>query len=250
MGQIEVILTEAVPNLGAPGDVRRVRAGYFRNYLGPKGKATYATRDALLVATSQKEELRARHQTALQQARSIAAKLRGINLTVNRPSREGQLYGSIRNRDVRKLLAEQGFEIGVDSLTRNSRIRRSGRYEITVDVYPTVQEKITVSVNPHEVPDINPVEWIMATPEEQFREIMREEVGDKITSLAQEVRNLTEATQAGFSNLREEMKKQTDEMRSEFEIESERAKMSQEMIIGSLNQLLEYHKLPTFNGPK
>ena len=107
---MEVILLERVAKLGQMGDVVRVKDGFARNYLLPKGKALRATKDNRTRFEKMKVELEARNLAQKGEAEKIAQKLDGQSFTVLRQAAEGgQLYGSVSPRDLAARVTEKGF---------------------------------------------------------------------------------------------------------------------------------------------
>src|ERR1041384_5816613 len=112
---MEVILLERVGKLGQMGDVVRVKDGFARNFLLPKGKALRATEDNRCGFENMKVDLEARNLEQKGEAEKVAQKLDGQNFSVLRQAAEGgQLYGSVSPRDIAALASEEGF-----ALTRN-----------------------------------------------------------------------------------------------------------------------------------
>src|SRR6185436_1832375 len=98
---MEVILLERVGKLGQMGEVVRVKDGFARNYLLPKGKALRATKENRTRFETMKVELEARNVEQRGDAEKIGQKLNGQSFTVLRQASEnGQLYGSVSPRDL------------------------------------------------------------------------------------------------------------------------------------------------------
>src|ERR1700741_3364185 len=92
---MEVILLERVGKLGQMGEVVRVKDGFARNFLLPRGKALRATKENRSRFETMKVELEARNLELKSEAEKIAKKLDGQNFSVLRQAAEGgQLYGS------------------------------------------------------------------------------------------------------------------------------------------------------------
>src|SRR3974377_994271 len=95
---MEVILLERIGKLGQMGDVVRVKDGFARNFLLPRGKALRATAENKSRFESMKAELQARNQELKGQADAVAAKLDGKTMVAIRQASEaGQLFGSVSN---------------------------------------------------------------------------------------------------------------------------------------------------------
>src|SRR5437016_14162301 len=121
---MEVILLERVAKLGQMGEVVRVRDGYARNFLLPKGKALRATKENRTRFDSMKSDLEARSLEAKGEAEKVAAKLDGKSFVVLRQASEsGQLYGSVSARDIAALLGEVGFLVDRGQVELNAPIK-------------------------------------------------------------------------------------------------------------------------------
>ena len=102
---MEVILLERVPRLGQMGEVVRVKDGFARNFLLPRGKALRATEESRTRFEAMKSELAARSLELKGEAAQVAAKIDGKSFTVLRQASEaGQLFGSVSPRDLVGLL--------------------------------------------------------------------------------------------------------------------------------------------------
>jgi large subunit ribosomal protein L9 len=148
---VEVILRDDVANLGKIGEVVRVRPGYARNFLFPRGLAVEANRKNLRVLEHQKRVISAKSARDRKQAEGVAAKLEGLKLVVRaRVGEEGRLFGSVTNLDVERLLAEKGFPVDRRRIGLDDPIKQLGTFPILVqvgrDVRATVQ--LTVEAEP------------------------------------------------------------------------------------------------------
>jgi large subunit ribosomal protein L9 len=144
---MEVILLERVAKLGQMGDVVRVKDGYARNFLLPKGKALRATADNKTRFDTMKTTLEARNLELKGEAAKVASKLDGQSVTVLRQASEtGQLYGSVSTRDITTLLGENGFTVGRSQIVLNAPIKMIGIHKVPVALHPEVDVTVTVNV--------------------------------------------------------------------------------------------------------
>lgn len=144
---MEVILLERVGKLGQMGDVVRVRDGFARNFLLPRGKALRATSENKARFESMKVELQARNLEQKSAAEKQAATLDGKSITVLRQASEsGQLYGSVSTRDIAGLLATEGATINRSQVALNAPIKAIGQYKVPLSLHPEVETTITVIV--------------------------------------------------------------------------------------------------------
>jgi large subunit ribosomal protein L9 len=145
--EMEVILLEKVGKLGQMGEVVRVKDGFARNYLLPKGKALRATKENRSRFEGMKVELEARNLEQRGDAEKIAAKLNGQSFIVLRQAAEGgQLYGSVSTRDIATLIIDKGFAVDRSQIALNMPIKMIGMYKIPVSLHPEVEVGVTVTV--------------------------------------------------------------------------------------------------------
>jgi large subunit ribosomal protein L9 len=144
---MEVILLERVAKLGHMGEVVRVKDGFARNFLLPKGKALRATEANRKRFESMKVDLEAHNLEQKAEASKVADKLNGQQFTVLRQASEtGQLYGSVSTRDLAVLVGEGGFIINRGQIVLNAPIKLIGLHTVPVSLHPEVEVKITVNV--------------------------------------------------------------------------------------------------------
>jgi large subunit ribosomal protein L9 len=144
---MEVILLERVAKLGQMGEVVRVKDGFARNFLLPKGKALRATKDNRARFETMKVELEARNLEQKSEAEKVAKKLDGQNFSVLRQAAEGgQLYGSVSPRDLAALVAERGFAVTRAQIALNTPIKTIGLHKVPVTLHPEVEATINVAV--------------------------------------------------------------------------------------------------------
>ena len=148
---VEVILREDVENLGTTGDVVRVRPGYARNFLLPRGLAVEASRKNLAELEHHKRVIAVKAERDRKTAEGAAAKLEGITVTVRaRAGEEGRLFGSVTNLDVERLLAAKGVTVERRRIVLDEPIKQLGTFPITVQVGRTVRVTVQLTVEPSE----------------------------------------------------------------------------------------------------
>ena len=144
---MEVILLERVARLGQMGDVVRVKDGFARNFLLPRGKALRATTENRTRFEAMKSELQARSQALKSDANEIAEKLDGKSFTVLRQASEsGQLFGSVSPRDLVGLLAAGGYAVSRSQIALNTPIKMIGRHIVPISLHPEIETTISIIV--------------------------------------------------------------------------------------------------------
>ena len=144
---MEVILLERVGRLGHMGDVVRVKDGFARNFLLPRGKALRATTENRTRFESMKSELQAKSQALKTEAVGVADKLNGKSFTVLRQASEaGQLFGSVSPRDLVHLISEAGYTVNRNQIALNTPIKTIGQHNVPLALHPEIETAITVIV--------------------------------------------------------------------------------------------------------
>ena len=144
---MQLILNEEVPNLGGPGDVVKVRAGYARNYLLPRKLAVEANPKNLRAFEHQKGLAMLKREALKNKARGLKGQLDALSLTVSaRAGEEGKLFGSVTNIDVERALRERGIEIDRRKILLVEPIKQLGDYTIPVRLEAEVEAGLKLSV--------------------------------------------------------------------------------------------------------
>ena len=144
---MEIILQEDVANLGAIGEVVKVRDGYGRNYLIPRGLAIEANRRNLRVLEHQKRLTAAKKEKDRQNAQGMSDRIAALSLTIQaRAGEEDRLFGSVTNIDIEKALTVQGVTIDRRKIMLAEPIKQLGTYTVPVHLSSDVHGNITVNV--------------------------------------------------------------------------------------------------------
>ncbi len=144
---MEVILRTDVPKLGKAGDVVKVKDGFARNYLLPKGLAIPANQKTIKALENQRKIILAKAERERKKAQSLAEKLTGLTLTFYRKVIEGdRIYGSISAQDIVKALEEKGLSLERRFVLLDEPIKQLGTHEIPIRLGPGVEVKIQVEV--------------------------------------------------------------------------------------------------------
>jgi large subunit ribosomal protein L9 len=144
---MEVILRQAVDNLGHPGDIVNVSAGFARNYLLPRGFAYEATAGNKKRMEQERERLEAAENSRRQAAEEIAKQLEPVSLTFSaRVGEEGKLFGSVTTADIAHQLEAQGFKIEKRQIDLHEPIKALGVYRVPIRVHADVRAEIKVWV--------------------------------------------------------------------------------------------------------
>jgi large subunit ribosomal protein L9 len=144
---MEVILLERVAKLGQMGETVRVRDGFARNFLLPRGKALRATDENKKRFETQRAQLEARNLERRKDAEVVGEKLNGQSFVIIRQAGEsGVLYGSVSARDLADTMSAGGFTVGRDQIILNAPIKSLGLHTVAVALHPEVQATVTINV--------------------------------------------------------------------------------------------------------
>jgi len=143
---MQVILLERVAKLGQMGETVRVRDGFARNFLLPRGKALRATKENKERFEQQRAQLETRNLERRSEAQKVAETLNGKSFVVIRQAGEsGVLYGSVSTRDLAETITREGFSVDRQQIVLNLPIKALGVHSVPVLLHPEVE--VTVAIN-------------------------------------------------------------------------------------------------------
>ncbi len=144
---MQIILLKQVQKLGNRGDVKDVSAGYFRNFLFPRGLAELATNTRLKRA----ELMRA--ETAKQQVKdrqAFLALLKALEkekiILLRKATNEGRLFGSVTQEDIQDALAQKGYKLDQKYIHLETHIKELGAYSVLLKFDEAITGSISITV--------------------------------------------------------------------------------------------------------
>jgi len=144
---MEIILRQAVEDLGKPGDVVNLTPGYARNYLRPRGPAYEPTPGNLKRIQQERDRLEAAENERRNAAQTLADRLEQVSLTFSaRVGEEGKLFGSVTTADIAQQLETQGFHIEKRQVDLHEPIKALGVYRIPIRLHADVKPEVRVWV--------------------------------------------------------------------------------------------------------
>jgi large subunit ribosomal protein L9 len=160
---MELILLQSVEGLGRPGDQVKVRAGYARNFLLPRGKAVPLSADALRGLSKLKKKADEEEKALLSTMEALAAKIAGAQVQITaRATEEGHLFGSVTDRDVLAALVAAGWQVPPRSVRLAAHIKQAGTTDVELHLHGAIIASVKVEVVPVDV-EGNRIE-VVATP--------------------------------------------------------------------------------------
>lgn len=147
MAHTKVLLREDVDDLGARGEIVRVRAGYARNYLLPRNLAVEATAGNVKGIESERAALLKKEAKERASAEAQSEQMSSLNLEFKRKAGEqGALYGSVTSMDIAEALRERGYEIERHRIHLREPLKRLGEYNVPVRLHREVTIDLKVRV--------------------------------------------------------------------------------------------------------
>ena len=145
---MQIILLDKVVNLGALGDVVKVKDGYARNFLIPSGRARRATQGAIAEFEARRAELEKVAAAKLSAAQAQGEKLAATSLKLTQKAGvDGRLFGSVTNHDVSEELNKQGFKVAKSQVRMpNGPLKNVGDYTVSVNLHTDVTVEVAVTV--------------------------------------------------------------------------------------------------------
>ena len=144
---MEVILLKDLEGLGLEGELVKVKPGFARNFLVPKGIALRASKSNLAVAEERKRIKEAKENRVEKANQVLIDKLAKANITIEvQVGEEERIFGSITTQDIQKSLEEKGITIDRSCILMEEPIKSLGVYNIPVKITVDLESKIKVYV--------------------------------------------------------------------------------------------------------
>jgi len=145
---MEVILLQKVANLGNIGDRVKVKSGYGRNFLLPKGKATLATVGNIARFEARRTELERSAHDELERAQSRAAAFKEFRLAITaKAGSEGKLFGSVGTADIAEACSKAGQPLARSEVRLPSGpLRTVGDHIVNLHLHTDVNIDLQVTI--------------------------------------------------------------------------------------------------------
>lgn len=145
---MQIILLDKVVNLGALGDVVKVKDGYARNFLIPSGRARRATQTAIAEFEARRAELEKAAAAKLAEAQALGEKVGGTVLKLTQKAGvDGRLFGSVTNHDIADGLNKLGFTVAKSQVRMpHGPLKLVGEYTVNVALHTDVSVEVAVHV--------------------------------------------------------------------------------------------------------
>jgi len=145
--QVKVLLKKNVDSLGSGGEVVRVRPGFARNFLLPRGLAVHATAGNLARVEDLKRAAAAEAAETLTLAKELETKLGAVSVQIERASgEEDRMWGSVTSKDIEEAFHRVGVEIDRRKLQLSEPIKRFGPVEVPLKLHPALTASLKIDV--------------------------------------------------------------------------------------------------------
>jgi large subunit ribosomal protein L9 len=149
MAHTKILLREDVDDLGARGEIVRVRAGYARNYLLPRKLAVEATAGNVKQIERERAVLLKKEASERATADAQAEQMHALVLHFERKSGEqGALYGSVTSMDIAEALKEKGYDVDRHRIHLREPLKRTGDFTVPIRLHREVTVDVQVKVSP------------------------------------------------------------------------------------------------------
>ncbi len=146
-GGMQLMLIDDVQHVGKAGDVVEVKMGYGRNYLMPRGLATFVTGHNTKLLELHKIKVQKIREAKLADLRSMAEQLQRVSITIqSQANEEGHLYGSVSAAEIVAALKQQNLVIDQEAVKLEGVIKELGLYEVKLQLAPEIESNVKVLV--------------------------------------------------------------------------------------------------------
>ncbi|MBM3401058.1 MAG: 50S ribosomal protein L9 [Bacteroidetes bacterium] len=144
---MELILKQDIKNLGEKDDVVKVKPGFGRNYLIPKGYATLATESAKKVLAENLKQAAFKQDKIKKDAEAIASRLEGVRLSIGvKAGESGKIFGSVNTIQITDALKKEGFDVDRRRITFDTEPKFVGDYTANLNLHKEVKVKVSFDV--------------------------------------------------------------------------------------------------------
>jgi large subunit ribosomal protein L9 len=144
---MNIILLDHIEKVGAKHDVVKVKDGFGRNYLIPKGLGIVANKPNLARLEGLKKQSAKKEGAVIAAFQEIAAKLKGVTLKISAKAGDsGRLFGSVTSQHIAKALAAHGVDVDKRIIEMPEEVKELGDYKATIKFHPAVQTEVAFEV--------------------------------------------------------------------------------------------------------
>lgn len=147
MKQVELLLLESVDNLGLVGDVVRVKPGYARNFLLPRGYAEPPSEEKIAALAEARAKAAAEQERIRSEQEALIEKITDYELTLERAANDqGVLFGGVSQHEIAQALRDAGFAVEDRHIRIGNQVKRIDTYHIPVWLNKDLKTEITLHI--------------------------------------------------------------------------------------------------------
>jgi len=144
---MEVILKKDMPGLGYKYDTVKVKAGYGRNFLIPRGVAILANNSNRKMIDENIRQASHKAEKLKNDALALAEQIQALNIEIGAKTGEsGKIFGAVTNLQIADVLSKNGFDVDRRRVSFKSEIKSVGEYEASIELHKEVKAEITFKV--------------------------------------------------------------------------------------------------------
>ncbi len=144
---MNIILLDHIEKVGAKHEVVKVKDGYGRNFLIPKGLGIVANKPNLARLEGLKKQAGKKEGAIIAAFQVEAAKLKGVTLKISAKAGDtGRLFGSVTSQHIAKALADAGVDIDKRIIEMPEEVKELGEYKVTIKFHPEVHTEVDFEV--------------------------------------------------------------------------------------------------------
>ena len=144
---MNIILLERIENLGQIGDLVKVKSGFARNFLLPKGKAVFASKENIKIFEDKKSQLEGENIERKKEAQNLANNISFKEVIIIRAASEsGQLYGSVSAKDIAQEITNLGLSVNKSQIVLNKTLKTLSFEDVSITLHPEVYLKLKLNI--------------------------------------------------------------------------------------------------------
>jgi len=144
---MDVILLKDMDSLGTAGDIVKVKPGYARNFLVPRGIALRASKQNLAIAEERKRVVRSRAGRAQKVYIDLSNSITKAEITIEvQVGEEERMFGSVTSQDIHQALLDKGISVDRQTIQLEEPIKALGVYNVPVKVTPDLIPELKLYV--------------------------------------------------------------------------------------------------------
>ena len=144
---MDIILLQDIETLGTSGDIVKVKPGYARNFLFPRGMAVRSSKRNRALADEKKSVANARALREAQAYDELMDKLKNTEITIEvQVGGEDRLFGSVTAQDIQKALSAKNIDVDRHLILLEEPIKALGIYDVPVKITKGLNQEVKIYV--------------------------------------------------------------------------------------------------------